>query len=324
MKATALAPSNIAFIKYWGKKDEKLRIPLNGSISVNLSNLTTTTTVEFDKELLADEISINGKKEENTVRRVIEHLNRVRNLAKINFRAKVMSINSFPASSGLASSASGFAALTLAATKAIGLKLDEKQLTILARLGSGSACRSIPDGFVEWFEGESSETSYAKTIFPADYFDIAVVSLIVSKESKILSTTEGQKKVIGNPFMKIRLSRMEEKINMIKKFIERKDLDHFGKLSEEEALEFHSMTLTSNPPVFYWLPQTVKIIHLTWQWRKEGLPVYFTIDAGPNVFLIIKKDYLEKLKTKLKESNVQKYIVNYPAGGVRLITKHLF
>src|SRR6266702_3716266 len=135
MKATALAPSNLAFIKYWGKKDEELTLPENGSISMNLSNLTTTTTVEFSPGLQEDSIIINGQREANEGNRVIKHLDRVRRLAQIDDRAKVVTENNFPTATGLSSSASGFAALTLAAVKAAGLALTEKELSILARQG---------------------------------------------------------------------------------------------------------------------------------------------------------------------------------------------
>jgi len=147
MKATAIAPSNIAFTKYWGRKDEILRLPENGSISMCLSNLLTTTTVEFSPNYTKDEITINGGGlEENEAERIIKHLDRVRKLANTNHKAKMVSNNNFPSGTGLSSSASGFAALSLAASKAAGLDLNEKDLSILARLGSGSACRSIPSG----------------------------------------------------------------------------------------------------------------------------------------------------------------------------------
>src|SRR3989339_299984 len=157
MKATAVAPTNIAFIKYWGKKDEELRLPANGSISMNLSDLTTTTTVEFSQQYVEDSVIINDGIDESQSTRVIKHLDLIRKKADLKLKAKVVSVNNFPDGTGLSSSASGFAALTLAATKATGLNLDEKELSILARQGSGSACRSISDGFVEWNKGTSSQ-----------------------------------------------------------------------------------------------------------------------------------------------------------------------
>jgi len=165
-KATAIAPANIAFIKYWGKKDERLRLPMNSSVSMNLSNVFTKTTVKLLPHLKRDEIVFLGekttKKEE---KRAIKHLERIRKKARIKTKAKVVTRNNFPKATGLASSAAGFAALTLAGTAAAGLKLSKKELSILARLGSGSACRSIPDGFVEWKKGTSSLTSYARMLF---------------------------------------------------------------------------------------------------------------------------------------------------------------
>src|SRR3989344_2976508 len=156
MKETAIAPSNIAFTKYWGRKDELLRLPENGSVSMSLSNLLTTTTVEFSKDYEKDEVIINGKTPKDIeIERVVTHLDRVRKLAKINLKAKVSSNNNFPIAVGLSSAASGFAALTLAASKAAGLNLSEKELSILARQASGSACRSIPNGFVEWLDGNT-------------------------------------------------------------------------------------------------------------------------------------------------------------------------
>ena len=152
MKATAVAPSNIAFIKYWGKKDGGLRLPENGSISMNLSNLLTTTTVEFSSALKDDDFELEGIRYANDSEkslRVIKHLDRIRKLGGIDSYAKVVSSNNFPSGTGLSSSASGLAALTVAAAAAASLALSEKELSILARKGSGSACRSIPDGFVE-------------------------------------------------------------------------------------------------------------------------------------------------------------------------------
>ena len=215
MKKTAIAPTNIAFIKYWGRKDEVLRLPTNGSVSMNLSGLSTTTTVEFDKKYSKDEVIINGFQNEKESLRVTKHLDRIRNLAHISEKAKVVSNNNFPSATGLSSSASGFAALSVAGSSAAGLKLDTKELSILARQGSGSACRSIPDGFVEWIDGDISETSYAKSIFPADYWDIVDIVTIVSDEKKDVLSSEGQRLVGTSPFMPTRLKHMSEKNNTV-------------------------------------------------------------------------------------------------------------
>src|SRR3989344_7712795 len=210
MKATAVAPSNIAFIKYWGKRDEDLRIPLNSSISMNLSNLLTTTTVEFNPDFKKDLIIINDQEEGDEGSRVIKHLDRIRKLAKIKHKAKVISKNNFPTGTGLSSSASGFAALTLAASKAADLSLSEKELSILARQGSGSACRSIPDGFVEWLDGNTNETSYAVSLYPPSFWDLSIVVVLAGSEEKSVLTSEGMQLVKSNSFYPVRLSHIGE------------------------------------------------------------------------------------------------------------------
>lgn len=325
MKATAVAPSNIAFIKYWGRKDEILRLPENGSISMNLSNLLTTTTVEFNKNFEEDEIIINNQKEENEGNRAIKHLDRIRKIAKINLKARVETRNNFPTGTGLSSSASGFAALTVAAAAAADLKFSEKELSILARQGSGSACRSISDGFVEWLDGDTSETSYGVSIYPHDYWDIVDVVAVVSKNKKEISTTKGHKRAASSPFFPLRLERINEKIKSIKKYMEEKNFQAFGELIEAEALELHAVMLTSSPSLIYWLPGTLKVMHAVKRWRQEGLKVYFTVNTGQDIHLICQKKDVEKVVEKTKEvSDVQKTIINYPSIGAHLISSNLF
>ena len=156
--ASAIAHPNIALIKYWGDTDPDLHIPVNGSISLNLKELFTRTIVTFDPKLNQDQFKLNGKQTDGAgLKRVSAFLKRVRQMAGINRFAFVESYNNFPTATGIASSASGFAALSLAASNAAGLDLDEKTLSRLARTGSGSACRSIPAGFVEWQVGEQDK-----------------------------------------------------------------------------------------------------------------------------------------------------------------------
>lgn len=324
MKATAIAPANIAFIKYWGKKDEELRLPTNGSISMNLSNLLTTTTVEFSSKYKSDEILINNKIDEKENKRVENFLDKVRQMAKSNLRAKVVSENNFPKSGGLASSASGFAALTVAATASIGLNLSKEELSILARIGSGSACRSIPHGFVEWFEGNDSQSSFAQSIHPVDYWNILDIIVIFQKGDKKITSTDGQKLVKTSLFFKERLNNIKNKIENIKELIKQKDFINFGELVEKEALELHAIMLISDPPILYLQPKSIEIIQAVWQWRSEGLSVYFTIDAGPNIHLICQEKDQKQLVDKLQKIKGIKYIVNSPTVGTRLTKKYLF
>lgn len=319
MKATATAPSNIAFIKYWGKKDEGLKLPENGSISMNLSNLLTTTTVEFDPSFTKDSVIINNKIDEKEAGRVIKHLDLIRKQAGITLKAKVISSNNFPIGTGLSSSASGFAALTLASTKAVGLKSNEKELSILARHGSGSACRSISSGFVEW------DTTHAKSIYPPDYWAILDVIAIVSRHKKDISSTDGQKFARTSPFFMTRLNNINKRINQFKESLKTKNFPQFGQIVEHEALELHAVMLTSTPSLIYLSPETIKLMKLVKKWRSDGLEVYFTVNTGQDIHLIVEEKNKEELVNKLKEiKEVKNIIINKPAVGARLVEQHLF
>lgn len=325
MKSTAIATSNIAFTKYWGRKDEKLRLPMNGSIAMTLSNLLTTTTVEFEPKLKKDDVLINNEKQEKEVEKVIKHLGRIRKLAGIKTFARVVSINSFPTGTGLSSSSSGFAALTVAASNAAGLKLSEKELCILSRQASGASCRSIPAGFVEWLDGDTSQTSYAKTIFPKSCWDIADVVAVVSKERKDVATSQGHENANTSIFMETRVKRMKKKNELVKKLIQEKDFQKFGEFIEEEALELHAIYITQVPSLIYLTPESLMIIKLCKKWRNEGLPVYFTVNTGQDVHLLVEKKNVKKLENKLKEiKEVKEIIVNSPGDGTKLSNKHLF
>ncbi|MDD5147673.1 MAG: diphosphomevalonate decarboxylase [Candidatus Daviesbacteria bacterium] len=329
MKITAIAPSNIAFTKYWGRKDEILRLPSNGSISMCLSNLLTTTTVEFSDKYTKDEILLNGRAPKDIeIERVVKHLDRIRKLASPpagGLKAKVSSNNNFPIAVGLSSAASGFAALSLAASKAAGLNLSEKDLSILARQASGSACRSIPSGFVEWLDENTSETSCATQIFPPDYWKIADVVAVVSTVRKEVSTSQGHTKAQSSPFMAFRLSRMKEKNKLVKKLIKERNFKEFGEFIEQEALELHTIMLTQYPPLIYWTPGTLTIMKLVGEWRSKGIPVYFTINTGQNIHLICEQKNAKKVQAKLKELPfVQNIIINTPGEGTRLSNQHLF
>mgnify|MGYP001570197543 FL=1 len=327
MKATALAPSNIAFIKYWGKKNEDLRLPVNGSISMNLSNLLTTTTVEFDPDYKKDDVIFINDDLDHSVgeKRIITHLDRIRSRAQIKVKAKVVSKNNFPSGTGLSSSASGFAALTLAASRAAGLHLFEKELTILARLGSGSACRSIPDGFTEWLSGNSSETSYAISIYPPDYWDIVDIVAIVSDDKKEVSSTEGQKLADSSAFASLRFSKINNKIKFLKQYLRVKNFTKFGELVEAEALEMHAIMMTSIPSLLYIMPESLKIMHLVKKWMTEGYEVYFTLNTGQDIHLICQEKNRGKIYQLLSEiSEVKQIIVNKPSKGARLLNEHLF
>ncbi|MBI4065059.1 diphosphomevalonate decarboxylase [Candidatus Gottesmanbacteria bacterium] len=343
MKATAIAPANIAFIKYWGKADNALRLPLNASISMNLSECTTTTTVEFSQDYTQDYIEFlfhetyKNKLEHDFVgfdkkdfsekekQRVVKLLDRMKALVKSNLYAKVVTKNSFPKSAGVASSASGFAALTVASARALDLKLSEKELTALARIGSGSACRSIPDGFVMWMKGNTSRSSYAYSLYPQEHWDLRDILLVTDTSQKKIATTKGMDKIRTSPFWGRRLRDMPDKIKMVKKALAKKDFRMLGEVIEEEAINMHAVMMTQKPPLFYWNGVTMSSIQAVQKWRSEGIAVYFTIDAGPTVHLICEgKDEQMVLKRCTLLQGIKQIIVNKPSKGTQVVDDHLF
>jgi len=340
--ATAEAPSNLAFVKYWGKKDARLRLPTNNSISVNLGTALTRTTVEFDDALTNDVVSSSGSfqlpmEDASFSIRISQHLDRIRNLAGSQIKARVCTENSFPSGVGIASSASGFAALTLAACQALGMDLVEKELSRLARLGSGSACRSIPDGFCEWLAGTSDLDSYAVQVAPSDHWQLCILTVVVSRHPKQVSSTSGHELALASPFFPARLDTLPGRLKAIRSAILSKDFETFGRQTELEAISFHSIAMTSpnqtengwHSGAYYWTPETLEVMLKVQQWRDQGLGVYFTLDAGPTVHLICLEGQLERLKTRVRELEANQpdrhwdLLVNRPAKGAHLVQDHL-
>lgn len=320
-KVTVKSPANIAFIKFWGKKDPKINIPFNDSFSMNLSDCFTITTTEFNQKYKSDQICIDGKNVEGSKRdRVIRILDIVRKKANINLCARVVSTNNFPSDAGIASSASGFSALALSASSAAGLNLNKKELSILARMGSGSACRSISDGFGLWKKGKNNDSSYAIQLAPSDFWDLRDIVAIVSKGKKGVGSTEGHELATTSPYFKTRLKNLPKKIRKIKSAFLSKDFEAFGQLLEAEAIDLHMMAMTSQPPVFYWNEGTMQVVQNVFKLREGGLKCYFTMDAGPNVHVIcLGKDAVKIEKVLSKLSGVYSLITNKSAVGARII-----
>jgi len=326
LKATAIAPSNIAFIKYWGKKNQELKLPENPSISMTLDDtISTQTTVEFCSDFTADMVTIDGTDNPLKTARVIKHLDRIRRMAGTSHKAKVVSYNSFPSGTGISSSASGFAALSVAATTALGLDLSEKQLSILARQGSGSACRSIAGGFVQWLDGDTDATSFGQQIYAQNHWDIVDIVAVISTGVKDVSSTQGQKSARTSPFYQARLDGISTKMKQIRTAIATKNFTAFGKILEADALEMHAVMLTSHPSLIYWTEGTLQLMKLVKKWRKEGLEVYFTINTGQDTHLICEEKTLPQLSTKIsKLPFIRQTLISRTGSGTRLTDNHLF
>lgn len=296
LKATACACSNIAFIKYWGNRDDSLRIPVNGSISMNLEGLYTRTTITFDPALSADSALVDGHKMSGGgMSRISHHLDQVRQRAGVQTRAHLESQSNFPAGVGIASSASAFAALSLAAVKALNLHLSESELSALARLGSGSASRSIPAGFVEWFAGDSHETSYATSIAPADHWALVDVVALVSKTHKATGSTEGHHTAATSPLQTARVADAPRRLDLCRNALLNRDFEAFAKVVEQDSDIMHAIMMTGTPALFYWQPATLAIMAEVRHLRSSGIPVLYTIDAGPNVHCLCLKEYADQV-----------------------------
>ena len=319
--AAAAAHPNIAFIKYWGNQDDVLRIPANGSLSMNLDGLETQTTVSFDTDLGNDQLILNGEPAgEEALNRVSQLLDRLRLLADINTRARVVSENNFPTGTGIASSASAFAALTLAAVTALGLCLSERELSQLARTGSGSASRSIPGGFVEWQPGTDHESSFASSIAAPEHWDLVDFIVLISQEHKKVGSSSGHQIAGTSPLQEARVLDAERRLGICRKALLEKDFKTFAEIVEQDSNLMHGVMMTSDPPLYYWLPGTLEIMQGVQSWRKEGLPVCFTIDAGPNVHVICQKSAAEAVNRKLGSlMNVRSILKCTPGGPARLL-----
>ncbi len=328
MKATALANANIALVKYWGKRNKELILPFNSSISMTCDGLHTKTTVEFDN-YSEDTILVNDEEIRKDEKDVLGHVERIRKIAGIHQKAKIVSESNFPVAAGLASSASGLAALTLAATKAAGLNLNERELTMLARMGSGSASRSICEGFAEWHKGHKDDgsDSYAETIAPKSHWpEFRMLACIVSEAKKPVSSRGGMAQTVANcPYYEGWLKSVDNDLDAVRNGIKHRDFTLVGSTAEKNALKMHATMITTTPSIIYWTPATMDVIHSVIGWREEGLEVYFTMDAGPQVkILCLEKDVHEIQKRLESLDSIKKTILCKPGDGAKIVNDHLF
>ncbi|TFJ92394.1 diphosphomevalonate decarboxylase [Lentibacillus salicampi] len=325
MKAAAKAHTNIALIKYWGKRDDALILPMNNSLSLTLDGFYTTTAVEFQNSLSADRFYLNGRLTEGTAySRVTAFLDRIRDVAGQPDRfAEIHSTNHVPTAAGFASSASGFAALAAAATKAIGLAPNEQELSMLTRQGSGSACRSIYGGFVEWEKGTEADgsDSYAVPVAPADHWNIKVAAVILSSDEKKVLSREGMKRTVDTSvYYPAWVASIPDDLAAIKDGIMAKDFEKVGAIAEANCLRMHATTLAARPPFSYWQSTTISIMQAVQDLRAGGVPAFFTIDAGPNVKVLYTPEYEETVRNTLRHiSGVHDVTVTGPGSGVSYI-----
>lgn len=332
MKATAVAPSNLAFVKYWGARDVERAIPRHPSVSMTLDRCCSRCTVETTTEG-EDEVLIVGEDgsprpaPEAFAEPVRRHVERLRREAGGGPAMRVATRNNFPTGAGLASSASGFAALTLAVARVLDLDLSPEELSVRARMsGSGSAARSIPGGYVEWPPSDDGDLEGpARQIAPAEHWDLRNVIALVDSGEKEISSREGHERAGTSPHYRRRLQLVPERLSAVRGAIRDRDLPRLGPVLETEAVELHLVAMSSRPPIFYWSPGTLRVMEAVRALRSdEGIAAYFSIDAGPNVHVVCAPEEEERVVERMRElSPVEEVLRDRVGPGPRWAREHL-
>ena len=318
------AHTNIALIKYWGKRNDELFLPMNSSLSLTLDAFYTDTEVVLDSDFTSDTFFLNDvKQDEKETEKITKFLNLFRNEVNMETKACVKSYNHVPTAAGLASSASAFSALAGAMNQASGLNLDTKTLSTYARRGSGSATRSIYGGFVEWYMGEDdlSETSHAIPVDDASW-DIGMIVIAVNTGRKKLSSRVGMKQTIAtSPFYSSWVETTTSDLTKMKDAIKQKDFITLGEITESNGMKMHATMLGAFPPISYWEPDSVKAIQTVKEIRGMGIPCYVTMDAGPNVKVLCKASDMAKIEELLLKEFKREQIIPTTVGeGIKLLS----
>ncbi|WP_449280634.1 diphosphomevalonate decarboxylase [Leucobacter sp.] len=314
--ATARAFPNIALVKYWGKRDEALMLPAAGSLSLTLDAYATTTSVTLDDGTAEDRFELNGEPQcGDRLRRVTRFLDLVRERAGSSAHAIVRSRNEAPTGAGLASSASGFAALATAASAAYGLPLDPASLSRLARRGSGSAARSIIPGVSVWHAGDGDETSFAE---PVAAPELRMVIVTVDERQKAISSREAMRlTALTSPFYAGWVSSTEQSLEAMLEACRDGDFTRIGRITESHALRMHAVIQSADPPVRYLSPTSIAVFDAVAALRDRGVEAYATADAGPNVCVVVRPDEAGAVADALREFGRVRVVG--PGAGAELI-----
>jgi diphosphomevalonate decarboxylase len=282
MQASAIAHPNVALIKYWGKRDTALNLPATGSLSLTLGGLETRTHVRFAADLERDTVVVNGHPDARATARTTACLDELRGRAGVKLRAVIDSTNNFPTGAGLASSASGYAALVHAAAAALGLDTAPDLLANTARMGSGSAPRSLYPGIVALAAGANDVQ--CRTIAEVADWPLEVVVAVTSRAAKLVGSTEGMERSrLTSPYYQSWLASHSADMQAALNCVAQRDFAQLAEWSEHSCLKMHALAQSSRPPLNYWNPATVAAMEAVWALRATGVPVFFTIDAGPQL-----------------------------------------
>ncbi len=321
MKVTAVAHPIQGLVKYHGLKNPKQRIPYHDSISVCIQAFSTTTTVEALHELRKNEITINGKQPAAKERKRVEIvLDELKELAEFTGAFKVVTENSLKTGKGLGFSASGFAALGLAASKALDLNLDTASLSEVVRLGAGSSTRSLAGGFAIWYADRNGR-SYAEQLHAPEGIDFSMVIVPVHSDVK---TDEAHIEVLSSCLFKSRLTNIGGLLETMKRAIRKGDTATIGRLAEEDTLNLHAITMTGKSHMVLWEPETVRVIKEIIRMREENIPGWYSIDTGPSVFINTYTQNSETIAKRLREIGFTNVMISKAGEKPFLARKHLF
>jgi diphosphomevalonate decarboxylase len=322
MQATAVAHPNIALVKYWGKADVERNIPATGSLSITLDGLTTTTSVIFDSTLSRDEFVLSGRKAPGMAERVSRCLDLVRERADSEMHARVESRNDFPTAAGLASSASGFAALVVAADAALEAGIETIELADLARRASGSAARSLFGGFVELrlTPGGILPTETAQILDPSAW-PLRVAVAVTDTGPKETGSTEGMvRSERTSPFYSVWVESSKSDLATARSAVSDRDFRGLAEVSESSCLKMHAVMLSARPGLVYWNGATVECMRRIRELRAHGVPVFFTIDAGPQVKAVCEPEAIDQVTHELVAiEGVREVLVSGLGEGARVV-----
>ncbi len=354
-KYTVRSPSNIAFIKYWGAEDLERVIPANPSLSMTLRNCYSRSTVEWLEESGEHEIRWRAGsgggckyppeggrcKELETAppafaERIRSHLDFLLRWSERGGHFRVATENSFPSAAGMASSASGFSALTLATLGALGLEVSAAEQSALARLsGSGSAARSVLGGYVEWPADDDTPAGkqaaasgvecYARQIASAEHWDLRNVIAVVERGAKSTSSLDGHRRARSSPYWRTRQRCLPGRLRSVREAISRRDFARLGELAEAETIDLHCVAMTSEPPIFYWRPATLAILAEVRAMRRDGVAAFSTMDAGANVHVICDPESEGEVSARLGRLEVKPSLIHDGVGSGPVVEDlHLF
>lgn len=314
---TVQAFANIALVKYWGKQDATWNLPMTGSLSVTLDPLSTHTRLTPAEQ---DQLWLNGEATPlpDPIQKVLAF---ARERFGVGSAFRIDSHNHFPTAAGVASSASAYAALAYALLAPIGVDLAD--ISRLARLGSGSACRSIYGGFAQWLPGHDHNTSYAVPLADEHHWpDLRVLVALVESGPKAVSSTMGMNHTVAtSPLYQAWPATVERDLREAKRAIAERDLEKLGRVAEANALAMHATALAARPAVLYWQPQTLAVIQHIWTWRQAGLSCYATLDAGPNVKILCPEREVTPLLDRLQGVGLKEVLVCRPGAGPKQLAE---